>query len=108
MNQPLVSRLLNILPLGTIEKWQIYLGGHEFPPFYQRRNPSIPNADPPFRIEEIFNHPNGYQLTYDIALLKLETRAILSWHIFPACFPGYEIQVLEFSNRGYKIRKICD
>ena len=86
---------------------QVLLGGHHFPPFYQHYPPR-PYEYGPKSLEKIVRHPNGGRLTYDIALLKMDSRVNLTPRIFPACFPGYEIQVVEFSNRGYKIRKICD
>ena len=101
----LVFRLLNILPIGAVEWWQVLLGGHEFPPLYQYYPPR-PYEYGPKSLEKIVRHPNGGRLTYDIALLKMDSRVNLTPRIFPACFPGYEIQVVEFSNRGYKIRKV--
>merc|ERR1711894_920 len=83
----LVFRLLNILPIGAVEWWQVLLGGHEFPPFYQYYPPR-PYEYGPKSLEKIVRHPNGGRLTYDIALLKMDSRVNLTPRIFPACFPG--------------------
>ena len=100
----------NSNPIWRNGSMQVVLGGYVFPPNYQTGNEvtEVFGLEKVVGVKKIVRHPYGGLLAYDIALLKMDSRVNLTPRIFPACFPGYEIQVVEFSNRGYKIRKICD
>jgi hypothetical protein len=70
-------------------RYQILLGGHINPPEYQQNGTKNPNTDEKIKyLARIVRHPIGGLLTYDIALLKMDTRVTFGPKIFPACVPG--------------------